>query len=94
MFSVSPSYHRPKNRKWDRFIFAGVSPAFRDRTLWLHNGLAMADAAETLTLLNFGFGVDYRIKTGKVLGFEVRDRLHTAETDRQYLESRFGFLFC
>jgi hypothetical protein len=93
MFSLSAIYHKFRGRKLSPLVFAGVSLGLRDRTLGLHALVPLEQAAETLTLLNFGVGATYWFTDGKGLRVELRDHLYTAETDRHYLEFRIAFAF-
>lgn len=92
LLSMSGIYNFSKRGKTSPFVFAGVSFGLRDKTLSLHLDNPQ-DYSETLTLLNFGFGATYWFQERKGFRFEVRDHLYTAETDRQYLEMRFSFVF-
>jgi|WetSurSiteA1Bulk_404760.scaffolds.fasta_scaffold53012_2 hypothetical protein len=93
MLSFDASNTWRKGSKLTRFVFAGFSFGLRDRTLGLHANKPFEDAAETLNLLNFGFGGTYWFRARKGLRFEIRDHLYLAEIDRQYLEFRLAFAF-
>jgi hypothetical protein len=93
MLSFDASNTWRKGSKLTRFVFAGFSFGLRDRTLGLHANNPFEDAAETLNLLNFGFGGTYWFRARSGLRFEIRDHFYLAEIDRHYLEFRLAFAF-